>query len=270
MWPAVGVRIYCPPCHCAVRTALLVCSQQTRHVQPGKSEGHIRFRTRIDERIPCSCCPTNGKLKRLRSLAHTINEWDLGLVNNPDLKDVLEFLDRPWLEKRIYSREVELCQVEKRQDEWERVSQLMDEVVRWHPRDFNVVLGEASQCCWIVQTKPFPWSARGFQAQEMFTFSLNGSGALVPQLLGRFTSLPNPQDNAKPRGERLIRGPSSGGSEPRKRKRAALTAGQVQGSKRAASRPPSDRTPPRDDDDDGDGDDYDETGEQIIWSEAGN
>ncbi|KAJ3545091.1 hypothetical protein NM208_g2684 [Fusarium decemcellulare] len=190
MYPASWVCIYCPPCRCALRTALLICEHQNKRI--------IHYRTRIDDRIPCTCCPAQEKLHRLRSIHETACNWDRGLV--PTFPNgILGHIDRAWLEKRIYNLETEL---HDRGDCRVQISKLLGSLF-CSEREVALFLGEASQCSWVVQTKPFPWSPRVPKANEIFRFSVS---KMIPlelesHYLGTFTSpgVNAPENNSKQR-----------------------------------------------------------------------
>ncbi|KAF4446600.1 prion-inhibition and propagation-domain-containing protein [Fusarium austroafricanum] len=162
MYPAARVYIYCPPCRCAIRSALIICQGQNKDI--------ILYRTRVDERIPCSCCPSKEKLDRLRSIHKTTYEWDIGLIGDEPFKTSIRYIDRSWLEKRIYALETELYDKDNLRDDRGQISDLLGSLFPREWTEKHLFFAEASHCSWILQTKPFPWSPR-FKTVYLGTFT---------------------------------------------------------------------------------------------------
>ncbi|KKO99571.1 hypothetical protein THAR02_08333 [Trichoderma harzianum] len=181
-YPLAKVMILCPPCRCAVRTALLVCSQQ--------SSKKIKYRVCIDDRMPISCCLETEKLQRLRSLMKTIRDLDEGSIGDeaaPIMKDLLRHLDRVSLEQRIYRLEIELYDNEHYIPPQQQIAELLSET--YHADSIPIYLGEAKSCAWIVQKAPFPWSPRVPRESEIFKFTKDSNKlSFTSTYLGTFTS----------------------------------------------------------------------------------
>ncbi|KAH6869266.1 prion-inhibition and propagation-domain-containing protein [Thelonectria olida] len=205
-YPLAKVKILCPPCRCAVRTALLVCSQQ--------SSKKVEYKVGIDDRMPVSCCPEAEKLQRLRSLFKTLRELDEGSIGDEAVgirKDLLKHLDRPSLEHRIYRLETELYDNEHYKRPSQQVAELLSET-----RDADgipIYLGEASRCAWIVQKAPFPWSPRVPKESEIFKFERDYVKVnFTSTYLGTFTSssqlthavVPTPRSHSRRKGPKSL------------------------------------------------------------------
>ncbi|EKJ68580.1 hypothetical protein FPSE_11238 [Fusarium pseudograminearum CS3096] len=184
MYPAARVYICCPPCRCAIRTALIISQGQNKDI--------IHYRIRVDERIPCSCCPSKEKLHRLRSIHKTTCEWDMGLIVDEPFGAYIRYIDRVWLEKRIYTLETELYDKDNPREDRGQISELLESFFSITSIEKHLLLAEASQCSWILQTKPFPWSPRVCKANEIFRLSVLKSSPLEFKTvyLGTFTSAP--------------------------------------------------------------------------------
>ena len=163
LYPAAKVYIYCAPCRCAIRTALLLCASQSSDV--------ISYTTRIDDRIPASCCLGLQKLERLESMLKTIREYDAGMLVGElqVIADLLQHIDRVWLEKRIYHFEEVSYQNTQMPDRLRVDDLLRDETCARNT--YSVHIGELVQCAWIMQTTPFPWSPRMPREYEVFRFN---------------------------------------------------------------------------------------------------
>jgi hypothetical protein len=163
LYPVARVHMYCAPCRCAIRTALLLCASQSSNV--------ISYTTRIDDRIPASCCLGLQKLERLESLLNTIREYDAGMLvgETQIITDLLRHIDRVWLEKRIYHFEEEISYQDTQKPDRLCVEGLLrDETCR--ENTYSVHIGELVQCAWITQMTPFPWSPRMPREYEIFGF----------------------------------------------------------------------------------------------------
>ncbi|RSM07387.1 hypothetical protein CEP52_005209 [Fusarium oligoseptatum] len=206
-YPLAKVKIFCPPCRCAVRTALLVCSQQ--------SSKEVEHKVGIDDRVPTSCCLESEKLQRLRSLFKTIRELDEGTIGDevvPIRKDLLKHLDRPSLEHRIYRLETELYDNEQYKPPLQQVAELLSET-RNADGSIPIYLGEASRCAWIIQKAPFPWSPRVPKENEIFKFDRDYAKVnFTSTYLGTFTSssqltlavVPTPRPHSRKRGPQSV------------------------------------------------------------------
>ncbi|KAH7276266.1 hypothetical protein B0J15DRAFT_458384 [Fusarium solani] len=92
--PSETVSVYCAACACAIRTALLMCKSESSQL--------IQYRTRVDDRMPAACCPKEYSKARLESLLETIQLWEVGLLKTENSTSLLRYLDRVWIEKRLY------------------------------------------------------------------------------------------------------------------------------------------------------------------------
>ena len=144
LYPVAKVHIYCAPCRCAIHTALLLCTSQSSDL--------ISYTTKIDDRIPVSCCFGLQKLERLESMLNTIREYDAGmLVGQTQINmDLLRHIDRVWLEKRIYHLEEEISSQDNLESDRLRVEDLLrDETCK--KDTYSVHIGELVQCAWMCR-----------------------------------------------------------------------------------------------------------------------
>lgn len=95
--PSASVHIYCAPCACAIRTALMICKEQSSDL--------IRYRVRVDERLFASCCSQEMVIDTLSTLLDTIQIIEVGKGNENLEAQLIEYLDRVWIEKRLYEIE---------------------------------------------------------------------------------------------------------------------------------------------------------------------
>lgn len=104
-------------------------------------------------------------------------------------------IDRAWLETRIYMLETELNDKGSHGDEKVQITKLIETFFfneYGNTSEHSLFLGEASQCSWIVRTKPFPWSPRVPKTNEIFQFSAvnHALPKLESDYKGTFTSPP--------------------------------------------------------------------------------
>jgi hypothetical protein len=179
--PLAHMTLYCAPCIRAIRTALLTCARE--------SSTFLGCLVRVDDRIPSSCCPEVRKLDRLVSLVSRVKEREAGTLQY--LHENFKYLDRPWIEKRIYELEEELSTPGDPQTIFDRIKTFL-EVISYGPSNRAVaILGEPNECAWILQTKPFEWKARMPKETEVYLLQLisynEHKSVWDRELLGSFT-----------------------------------------------------------------------------------
>lgn len=183
----------------------------------GQSTRRIHYRTRIDDRIPVTCCPNREKLQRLRGFAQTASEYDQRVIlpSFSNSTECLRMLDRVWLDKRIYRLETELYEGEHYKPDRYHVAELM-KIIEKGDNIYTVIMGKASQCSWITQTAPFPWSPRVARENEISYITDNNSHNLRLEYLGTFTAAGSNKNAASTtRGSMKTNGSRSVTSLPR-------------------------------------------------------
>ena len=161
--PSSIIHIYCAPCRCAVRTALILCRQNL---------GDKTTSVRIDDRIPSACCDAQRILQQLRSFITTINARELAQTDlfptDSNTKDV-DYIDKEWVENRIYTLESALYDGEGYGDRFKCINNFLNDVEKDEGMH-SVVLLEASGGAWILQTPPFRKSPLMPKQLEVFNY----------------------------------------------------------------------------------------------------
>ncbi|KAH0536310.1 hypothetical protein FGG08_006803 [Glutinoglossum americanum] len=156
--PLARVDVFCAPCACAIQTAIRLCHAESSEL--------ISYEVKVDDRIPVSCCANLSKIDRLNSLLIKIQEHDAGLLNDQSHLNTqwIRFLDRVWIEQRIYELETTIYTGEdSKSDQWS-----IAELLKTLTSRYCVLLGEVDRCLWILQTDPFPWTPRMPKANEIY------------------------------------------------------------------------------------------------------
>jgi len=131
-----------------------------------------------------SCCVNSSKIDRLNSLLIKIQEHDAGLLNDQSHLNTqwIKFLNRVWIEQRIYELETNIyTREDSKSGKWS-ITELLKTLQSKH----CVLLGEIDCCLWILQTEPFPWTPRMPKANEIYQVKWQGSG-WHRKFLGSFT-----------------------------------------------------------------------------------
>jgi hypothetical protein len=174
--PVAQVDVFCAPCACAIQTAIRLCHAESSPL--------ISYVVKVDDRVPVSCCVNSSKIDRLNSVLIKIQEHDAGLLNDqPHLYTPwIRFLDRVWIEQRIYELETNIYTGEdSKSDKWS-ITELLQTLTSRH----CILLGEIDRCLWILQTEPFPWTPRMPKANEIYQVQWQGRG-WQKKFLGSFT-----------------------------------------------------------------------------------
>ncbi|KAI9783540.1 MAG: hypothetical protein M1839_003710 [Geoglossum umbratile] len=174
--PLAHVDVFCAPCACAIQTAIRLCQAESSQL--------ISYEVKVDDRVPVSCCANLSKIDRLNSLLITIQEHDAGLLNDQSHLNTqwIRFLDRVWIEQRIYELETTIYTGEdSKSGQWS-----IAELLKTLTSRYCVLLGEVDRCLWILQTEPFPWTPRMPKANEIYEARWQ-SGGWRRKFLGSFT-----------------------------------------------------------------------------------
>jgi hypothetical protein len=179
--PVADVKIYCPPCACAIRTALTICNDHSSDL--------IKYIVRVDERLPSSCCSYSTIVATISSLLQTIQITESGQLGR--LKDILQFgmlkyLDRQWIEKMIYRLESKPPRLRPKTSLIRRVGQLVSETAA---KEYQAVfIGEMDYLRPVLEMSAFPRLPRPPRVNEIYRM-LKSSAALPWKIkyLGTFT-----------------------------------------------------------------------------------
>ena len=159
------VYVYCPPCVCQIETAYDLC------IGYGISP-LLNFVIRIDDRIPVDCCSETTGIHGLVSLNNKIKEiedsdyWPMG-----DIGPKTHYIDRPWIERRVYEAEQETYQPSFWDNPSQNVNRIFGEV--WgesNKKAIVVILTELEHCSLMVESPPFPQEPRKPRETEIFEF----------------------------------------------------------------------------------------------------
>jgi hypothetical protein len=157
------IHIYCAPCRCAVRTALILCRQNL-----ADNKTYVR----IDDRIPSACCDAQSSPERLRSFITTVNARELAEENlfptDSNTTDV-DYIDKEWIENRVYTLDSALYNGEGQGDRFKCVESFLHDVEK-DEEMHSVVLLEANGGAWILQTPPFRKSPLMPKQLEVFNY----------------------------------------------------------------------------------------------------
>ncbi|KAK6532024.1 hypothetical protein TWF694_003187 [Orbilia ellipsospora] len=214
LYPAVTVNIYCPPCRCLVRTALLVCRKYNRL---------SKYRVRVDDRLPASCCSELDKLQRMRGFANTLYESDDGLAPSGIgyySWDLLKNLDRVWLEQRVYYLEARVFGIHKSTTVRHQVNDFFVSIAEEQGFKIRpVLMVEANQGAWILQGPPFPWNPIPPKENQLFeVYKPGDQSEPMSKYIGTFTApkfqtmLPTPlvpKKRRSPGSIKSVRSPKS-------------------------------------------------------------
>lgn len=179
--PVADVKVYCPPCACAIRTALRICQE--------KSSELIKYVVRVDERLPSSCCSYSTIVDTISSLLRTIQltESDqLGRLTDILHFSMLRFLDRQWIEKMIYRLESKPPRLRDKTSLIRRVGQLVSETAA---KEIHAVfISEMDYLRPFLEISTFPRLPRPPRVNEIYR--MQKSAPAVPwkiKYLGTFT-----------------------------------------------------------------------------------
>jgi len=161
--PSSRMHIYCAPCRCAVRTALILSRQGI--------SAKTTF-VRIDDRIPSTCCDARDITTQLRSFIATVNARELSQVDwfPIDSRQVdVDYIDKEWIENRVYTLDSELYEGEVNEDRVKSIGRFLDDIEKGENMH-SVVLLEATSGAWILQTPPFRTSPLVAKQLEVFNY----------------------------------------------------------------------------------------------------
>jgi len=157
------LHIYCAPCRCAVRTALILCDQKL---------GDTVNCVRIDDRISSACCTTQRNPKQLQTFIETVNARELGqngLFPPQSTTKYVDYIDKEWIENRLYNLESTLYEGEGHEDRFKCAESLFKDLKK-NLKVHSILLLEENSGAWILQTPPFRRSPRMPKEFEIFNY----------------------------------------------------------------------------------------------------
>jgi hypothetical protein len=123
-------------------------------------------------------------IERLNSLLLIIQKFESGMITKEVgmMTFLVKFIDRVWIEQRIYHLETQLYTQEVY--ETDRLGTV--ELLQTLPGGNVLVFAEIGQCSWILQTRPFPWTPRMPKENEIYALELS-LNLWTKKFLGSFT-----------------------------------------------------------------------------------
>ena len=181
------VYIYSAPCLCQVWTAFRICNGAN-----GPEEALLQFCVRIDDRLTATCCRASSGIAGLAAVVDQIRSIEMeGNHLSPSyLRNNIKYIDRDWIDQRLYEQEDELFQVSAF-DEERSLSFIFNRL-----RPMNVaaviVLGERDHLVPMLQYSPFQKSERTLRENQFFTVKRGGDATIGRswslKYLGNFTA----------------------------------------------------------------------------------
>jgi hypothetical protein len=161
MLPVVDVKIYCPPCACAIRTALRICCDNSTIL--------IKYIVRVDERLQSSCCSYSTLVDTISSLLRIIQlteSGQLGRLHDVLDSSMLQYLDRQWIERMLYRLECKPPRHRHKASLSRRVGQLVYETAA---KDYHAVfIGEIDYLRPVLEMSAFPRPPRPPRINEVY------------------------------------------------------------------------------------------------------
>lgn len=158
--PVATIFIYCAPCACLLTTAFSICNSAG-----DRAAAYFRFLIRPNDRLVSSCCSQNDRSIGLASIIEKMEEMEHSGIK---VTGNLTLIDRIWVEQRLY-------EIEEETDLPQPISKLAEmgvKVLSSHESDETtagiVILGELTYCLPIMQSRPFPSTARMPKETEIF------------------------------------------------------------------------------------------------------
>ncbi|KAK4206100.1 hypothetical protein QBC37DRAFT_407405 [Rhypophila decipiens] len=173
--PAASVDVYCAPCACAIRTALLLCAEQSTML--------IRYTTKVDERIPVSCCEASTSYECLSGLLRTVQLAEVDFIGSHLESNLLQYLDRVWIEKRL--NKLETSSTSQHTGNRGKRRQLLTKLVAEVSSQYAVVIGELDDMCHVSSAAAFPQLRRPPRINEMYRFEYKKGWRV--EFMGTFT-----------------------------------------------------------------------------------
>jgi len=155
-----NIRIYVAPCKRQISAALSICAAVSLNK-------HLSFYIRIDDRLSASCCSTSAISERLESLLSELKE---GKYSRIFLEKAIEYIDRLWLEQRLYEIDGEADRdpitLETQFSDHLRCVYDCSDLTK--PLAAILLIGESDLINKVMNTRPFHASPRVPQPNQFF------------------------------------------------------------------------------------------------------
>ena len=178
--PVADVKIYCPPCACAIRSALTICQKNSSDL--------IKYTVRVDDRLPSSCCSHSTIVDTISSLLEIIQltESDqLGKLKKDLEYHMLKHLDRQWIEKMLYRWESKPPKYRSKTSQIHRVGQLISETATKESQ--AVFICEIDYLRPVLEMSAFPKLLRPPRVNEIYRMQKSSATPWKINRIGTFT-----------------------------------------------------------------------------------
>ena len=157
------VYIYCAPCLCQVWTAFRICKGAS-----GPEEALLQFCVRIDDRLTATCCRASSGTAGLAAVIDQIRsiEMDGNHLYPLQLGKNIKYIDRDWIDQRLYDQEDELFQASAF-DEGTSLAFIFEKFLAKNVAAV-IVLGERDHLVPMLQYSPFQKSERTLRENQFF------------------------------------------------------------------------------------------------------
>jgi hypothetical protein len=168
--PVATLYVYCSTCACQIRTALSIHKYNN-------TTNLLQIRVRPDDRLIATCCSNATRTDGLSSIIMKMNDYEAGQdIQGISIAD-LETLDRQWIEQRLFQIEQDMAHSELTS----QASAVAQSIFAGHEYDTKcagiVMLGETDQLSSIIQTAPFPTTARMPREREIYYLAKSSSSS---------------------------------------------------------------------------------------------
>lgn len=180
--PVATVYIYCAPCACLLATAFDICKKVD-----SRTTTYFQFVVRPDDRLVSNCCSQKDRSLGLVSIIERIRD----IESSTSLTNHLCYIDRTWVEQRLYELEEETDQPQVTG----KIAEMGGKVLSSHNSEEKtagiVILGELEYCLPIIRSPPFPSNPRIPKETEIFQMKnriINKKYEWVRTFLGTYTA----------------------------------------------------------------------------------
>ena len=177
------VDVYCPPCLCALKTALDASFYQNDSVYD--------ISVKVDDRLPCTCCPIEDTIGRLRAFLVYLDDVDSGVISTGS-NLYLRRIDRPWIERRVYILQGQLLEEQL----FTRIDQVGDFLREFGDQDdetVKLIILEAIEAVWILKRKPFESPTLRPEERQILELRYNAAERVIKShYCGTFTAYRRP------------------------------------------------------------------------------
>ena len=158
------VYIYCAPCICQIWTAFRICQGAE-----GPTKALFQYCVRIDGRLTASCCQVPSGTAGLAAIVEQIRSIEMdGKRFFPSyLGRKIEYIDRDWIDERLYDQEDEVVQISA-VDEAKSFTFIFDQFKVMKDLAAVIILGERDHLVPMLQHSPFQTSEKTLRENQFF------------------------------------------------------------------------------------------------------